>query len=170
MLQAIGIIIASVSVLLMTFVVLVSAHNITKDISSAWNIIASQNVTASQNATNIHNSTNTTETKLSQSLTLKGLSPQGGSTVAIGCTYFLQHCQVFSCHNHLIKHCTCRNNGSLEICDKEALISFVCQVIYSNDTVTFCELSFTQLVVLDLQFLLSSCIHCSYNRCCKIWQ
>jgi hypothetical protein len=91
MLRAIGVIIALISVLV-TFVVLVSAQNITKDISSAWNIIASQNVTASQNATNIHNSTNTTETKLSQSLTLKGLSPQGGSTVAIGCTYFLQHC------------------------------------------------------------------------------
>jgi hypothetical protein len=85
MLRAIGIIIASVSVLLMTFVILVSAQNITKDISSAWNI-SEWNVTASQNGTN------TTETKPSQSLTLEGLSPQGGNTVAIGCTYFLQHC------------------------------------------------------------------------------
>jgi hypothetical protein len=91
MLRAIGIIIASVSVLLMTFVILVSAQNITKDISSAWNI-SEWNVTASQNATASQNGTNTTETKPSQSLTLEGLSPQGGNTVAIGCTYFLQHC------------------------------------------------------------------------------
>ena len=45
MLRAIGTIIASVSVLLITFVVLVSAQNITKDISSGWNGTDSQNGT-----------------------------------------------------------------------------------------------------------------------------
>jgi hypothetical protein len=85
MLLAIGIIIASISVLLITFVVLVSAQNVTKDISPAWNITG-WNITDSQNVTHSQNGTNTTETKPSESLTLEGLSPQGGST------YFLQHC------------------------------------------------------------------------------
>jgi hypothetical protein len=80
MLRAIGTIIASISVLLITFVVLVSAQNITKDISSGWNV------------TDSPNGTMTVEANSSEGLTIEGLSPQEGSTTAIGCTYFLQHC------------------------------------------------------------------------------
>jgi len=80
-----GVTIVSISVLLITFIVFVSAQNLTEDISSAWNITG-WNVTHSQN------STNTTETKPSESLTLEGLSPQEEGTLAIGCLYFLQHC------------------------------------------------------------------------------
>jgi hypothetical protein len=91
MLLAIGVTIASISVLLITFVVLVSAQNVAKDTSSAWNI-TEWNITNSQNVTNSQNSTNTTKTIPSEGLTLEGLSHQGGSTLTIGCLYFLQHC------------------------------------------------------------------------------
>jgi hypothetical protein len=86
-----GVTIVSISVLLITFIVFVSAQNLTEDISSAWNI-TEWNITNSQNVTNSRNSTNTTETISSESLTLEGLSHQEGSTLTIGCLYFLQHC------------------------------------------------------------------------------
>jgi hypothetical protein len=62
---------------LITFVGnLVSAQNITTDISSAGNITDSKN------------GTNTTETKPSESLTLKGLSPQDESNLAMAVLCF----------------------------------------------------------------------------------
>ena len=91
MLLVIGVGIALISALV-TFIALVSAQNITTNIFSAWNMTDSQNATNILNATNIHNSTNTTETKPAESLTLEGLSPQGGSNLAISCSSFLEHC------------------------------------------------------------------------------
>ena len=85
MLLVIGVIIALISALA-TLIVLVSSQNITTIIFSTWNM------TDIQNATDIQNGTNTTETKPSESLTLEGLSPQGGSTLAISCSSFLEHC------------------------------------------------------------------------------
>jgi hypothetical protein len=85
MLRAIGVIIALISVLV-TFVVLVSAHNITTDIFSGWNMIDSQAVTDSQN------STYAIETEPSESITLEGLSPQDESDLAVACSSFLEHC------------------------------------------------------------------------------
>ena len=49
-------------------------------------------MTDSQNVTDSQNGTMTVEANSSEGLTIEGLSPQEGSTIAIGCTYFLQHC------------------------------------------------------------------------------
>ena len=78
MLRDMGVIIA--------FVVLISAHNITTDIFSGWNMIDSQAVTDSQN------STYAIETEPSGSITLEGLSPQDESDLAVACSSFLEHC------------------------------------------------------------------------------
>lgn len=68
---------SALTLALITFVGnLVSAENITTDIFSAGNITDSKN------------STNTTETKPSESLTLKGLSPQDESNLAIAVLCF----------------------------------------------------------------------------------
>jgi hypothetical protein len=91
MLLVIDVVIALISVLLITFVVLVSAQNTTKDTSSAWNITG-WNVTDSQNITNSQNGTNTTETKPSDSLTLNGLSPQGESDLSVACSMHPERC------------------------------------------------------------------------------
>jgi hypothetical protein len=81
MLLAIGAIIASISVL-MTFVGnFALAQNITMNTSWIGDVA---DITDDQYGTN--------ETKLAQSLTIEGLSPQGADDVVIACISFPERC------------------------------------------------------------------------------
>jgi hypothetical protein len=82
MLLAIGTIIASISVLLITFVGTLASASL-----SDFTInIPPGNTTDSQN------STNTSETEPSESLTLGGLSPQGQGNLATACSVLPERC------------------------------------------------------------------------------
>ena len=77
MLLVIGVVIASISVLVTIVGTFASAQNITTDTS--W-------LTYGQNSINF------TETKPVQSLTIEGLSPQGADDLALACTFLPQRC------------------------------------------------------------------------------
>jgi hypothetical protein len=81
--------------LLVTYAVIISISLLTTfvgNLASAQNSTSDTSWLESTTEVQPQTGTNTTETKVSQSLEIEGLSPQGADDLAISCAYFPERC------------------------------------------------------------------------------